>query len=101
MGVAKRKDSEKSNQNSDGGGEMKLKKKITLVNGVAIIVGTIIGSGIFLTPKGVLEGTGSVSFTLCMFLLRCMTAHNRWSLLPFYKMLKKYCRRGHWGFDKF
>ena len=60
--VSKRKDSEKSNQSSDdGGGEIKLKKKITLVNGIAIIVGTIIGSGIFLTPKGVLEGTGSVS----------------------------------------
>lgn len=61
--VSKRKDSEKSSENSasDDGGEMKLKKKITLLNGVAIIIGTIIGSGIFLTPKGVLEGTGSVS----------------------------------------
>ena len=46
----------------EGGGEVKLKKRITMMNGIAIIVGTIIGSGIFLTPKGVLENTGSVCF---------------------------------------
>ena len=70
--VSKRKDSEKSNQNSDdGGGEIKLKKKITLVNGIAIIVGTIIGSGIFLTPKGVLEGTGSVSMHTPFSTIKC------------------------------
>lgn len=54
-----------SSAGSGDGGEVKLKKKITMMNGVAIIVGTIIGSGIFLTPKSVMVTAGSVSFLLC------------------------------------
>ncbi|XP_067656476.1 b(0,+)-type amino acid transporter 1-like [Haliotis asinina] len=44
--------------------KMTLKKEIGLLSGVAFVAGSIIGSGIFITPQGVLRNTGSVG--LCM-----------------------------------
>ena len=44
--------------------QVKLKRKLTVGNGVGLIVGTIIGSGIFLTPKGVMVASKSVSTPL-------------------------------------
>lgn len=49
--------------------EITLKPKMTLVNGITVIVGSIIGSGIFVSPTGVLKETGSVNMSLIVWVL--------------------------------
>lgn len=47
--------------------KVKMKKQLGLLEGVAIILGIIFGSGIFISPKEVLEKTGSVYGALAVW----------------------------------
>ncbi|XP_043210814.1 b(0,+)-type amino acid transporter 1-like isoform X2 [Amphibalanus amphitrite] len=52
----------------DEGNATHLERRVGLFSGVALIVGTMIGSGIFVSPKGVLERTGSVGMCLVVWM---------------------------------
>lgn len=57
------------NGTSGGGGEVGLQAKMSLLNGCTVIVGSIIGSGIFVSPTGVLMHTGSVNMALIVWII--------------------------------
>lgn len=48
---------------------VELKPKMSLLNGCTVIVGSIIGSGIFVSPSGVLANTGSVNMALTVWII--------------------------------
>ncbi|XP_061392541.1 Y+L amino acid transporter 2 [Musca vetustissima] len=62
------KEMQSCDSSSQGSG-VKLKKRIGLLDGVAIIVGVIVGAGIFVSPKGVLLYSGSIGQSLIVWVL--------------------------------
>jgi len=58
-----------ANNGKAGGkaGKEKLGKELSLVHGVGYIAGSIIGSGIFISPNGVIEQAGSYGMALIMW----------------------------------
>jgi len=63
-----------------GEGGLKLKAEMTLLNGCTVIVGCIIGSGIFVSPTGVLQSTGSVNMSIVV-----------WTICGLFTMIGAYC----------
>ncbi len=51
-----------------------LKKEINVFSGVSYVVGMVIGSGIFITPKLILERVGSLGLSLSVWLLGATVA---------------------------
>ena len=64
----KENDVEKDAKKEETDENVELKPKMTLLNGCTVIVGSIIGSGIFVSPSGVLKNTGSVNMALLVWI---------------------------------
>lgn len=51
-----------------------LKKRVSLVHGIGLVSGVIIGSGIFFTPNEILQSTGSVGLSLTVWIMAGLIA---------------------------
>lgn len=58
---------ENGRENSNN--KVHLKKELNLIDAIGIIIGIIIGSGIFISPKGVLKYAGSTGFGIIVWIL--------------------------------
>ena len=56
-------------KSDEGEEQTKLKRELTLIDGASMIIGIIVGSGIFVSPKGVLQYAGSVGLSCLVWLL--------------------------------
>ncbi|XP_072292004.1 cystine/glutamate transporter [Eucyclogobius newberryi] len=53
---------------SEAQGKVELGRKVTLLRGISIIIGTIIGAGIFISPKGIVQNSGSIGVSLLVWI---------------------------------
>ncbi|XP_038053138.1 b(0,+)-type amino acid transporter 1-like [Patiria miniata] len=58
-----------SGRRSSSDEKVHLRRELGLVKAISIVMGTIIGSGIFISPQGVLRGTQSVGLSLIIWLV--------------------------------
>ncbi|KAF5306758.1 hypothetical protein FQA39_LY01516 [Lamprigera yunnana] len=49
--------------------KVRMKKELGLLEGVAVILGIIFGSGIFISPKGIIQEVDSIGFSLVVWIL--------------------------------
>jgi amino acid transporter len=73
--VSREEEQEEHSPMTQNGGDASNNNKVTmerqlgLMNGIAMIVGSIVGSGIFISPKGVLQSTGSAGLSIIVWAL--------------------------------
>lgn len=59
----------KNEEEKPKGEVVHLRREIGLLSAVSFIIGTVVGSGIFIAPKGVLMNSGSVGLSLLVWAL--------------------------------
>ncbi|XP_023236275.1 b(0,+)-type amino acid transporter 1-like [Centruroides sculpturatus] len=89
-------------QNNAENKGVELKREMGLISAVGLIVGGMIGSGIFISPKGVLERSGSVSICLLIIFSGALCYAELGTIIPmsggeYAYLLKTFGRMGHAG----
>ncbi|KAM9845559.1 cystine/glutamate transporter [Aulostomus maculatus] len=68
-GAQMRRGEDDRSEKKEGEEVVHLRREISLLPAVSLIIGTVVGSGIFIAPKGVLMNSGSVGLSLLVWAL--------------------------------